>query len=920
MVKKILPFLCSLAPLYAFGAEIVDILPDADNINLATNQYAIISAGTGVNVANTVDVDGFLMVLNQSSITPPTTAGGDLYVVNTAGTTAGVFGITSGGDINVGGKVTVDTGRGLSVVGSVPVAMTFGDVDASGSFSVSNATSFTSGAITSADVLSVGAGQITTGNISSVNDITSVVATGDLSIGDVVTSGTSGNTTIGGATVATGNVQNAGGAMTITSTGMLSASGSVENSSSALTINSGVTTIVGTLKNDATNGVLNITASSLTVNGGDASNSSFVNTGIAVFDISGATTFANGMNLSGMVNNGASQLDRLSITTGTLSLGTDTIIANDNAIVDITVNSGALGNLSSPTIAVSNGDVDDTKPHNNAQMTLNGRGVGLTTVYNNGGTLTIGTVGTTSDDDVLVSGGVTALAGTTTNISAGDELNAGAIANAGTMTISGRDITLAGVANSGANSSLIISAPTSNGSVTINNAITNADGTTSVTAKNMTLHGVTNTSGTFNITGSDSAGVALSSGAITVDGGVMNLNAWAGGVSADSLTVNGGVLNLGNSVYGLTSADDISVSGNVNLAGATTSGVGDVYLTATGGNINFSSTGGDITVGGNIIATANDSVRSATFDGATINILGANGVDVQNNGRVIFGTAGTNSELNITNALNVANGGRADIYSGTATAASVAQSGAGIIATHKDNGSIVANNGGIDISGGVWFDSAATATSGLFVDTTSVSDFTLKTDATVAGTDITINNGMSVASGKTLNLDSANDVLIVGGMNLAGILDVDAVNAATFNGAVTTSGGMDVVAETIKVADITNNAGNVSLNASVANGTITSLANNTITNSGNFSANADGDIDFGTLTSTAGNLAIASTNGNITIGDLSVSGGTAALSGAVVNMASLDLSSGETTISSSDINITGDASVTGDMVQGGTTY
>ena len=921
MVKKILPFLCSLAPLYAFGADIVDISASEEAINLISTKYAVITAGTGVEVTNTVNIDGFLSVLNVGSITPPVSAGGDLYVLNTAGTAAGVFGITSGGAISIDGDVTVAATRGLSLNGSAPVAMTIGgDIDAGGSFTVTNASSFQSGAITSGDALSIAAGQIATGNIISSNGISNVVASsGALNIGGFKTQGSSGNTTLGGATVTTGDIQNAVGTMKITSNGLFTGSGSIENSGTKLEIDAGAMTIAGTLKNDATNGVLDISATSLTVSGGGAGNSSFVNMGTAVFDITGATTFVNGMNLSGMENNGTNQTDSLTLSTGTLSLGTDTIIANDNAIVNITVTSGALGNVTTPTIAISNGDTNSEHVHNNAQMTLLGHGVGVTTVYNNGGTLTIGTVGSSSDDIIKVSGGVTGLSGTITTIGTDGVTYAldidGNVSNTGTMKLYGKTITLAGVSNNGTGSSLTVAAPTSDGSITIENAITNAVGTTSITAKNVTLHGVTNTSGTFTITGSDSAGIALSSGAIAVDGGVMNLNAWAGGVSAESLTVNGGVFNLGSSVYGLTSAGDISVAGNVNLTGAGASGAGDVYLTATGSNINFQSTGGDLTVGGDIVATANDYVRTATFDGAEIS---ANGVNVQNKGRLIFGTAGTNSVLNISNALSVTNGGRADIYSGTTTAANVAQSGSAIT-VRKDGGSIVANNGGINIFNGVWFDSTATATSGLFVDTTSVSEFTLKTDATTTGTDIAINNGMSVAAGKTLNIDSANDVSIAGNIALAGALDVDAVNAATFNGAVTVSDGFDVSAKTIKVADITNNTGVVSLDASVAGGTITSFANNTITNSGNFTANARGNIDFGTVTSTAGNLEITSTNGNVTTGAFSVSNGTAAMSGAIMNLASMTLTGGETTISSADVNIAGAASVTGNMIQGGTT-
>ena len=89
MFKKILPFLCSLAPLYAFGAEVpIDL--DA-GISLTTDQYANIPSGTNV-VVNGTGVNVQNLTVSATAQHPDSTLG-DLYLVNTSPTAS--FGMVS---------------------------------------------------------------------------------------------------------------------------------------------------------------------------------------------------------------------------------------------------------------------------------------------------------------------------------------------------------------------------------------------------------------------------------------------------------------------------------------------------------------------------------------------------------------------------------------------------------------------------------------------------------------------------------------------------------------------------------------------------------------------------------------------------------------------------------------------------------
>ncbi len=913
MFKKILPFLCSLAPFYAFGAESVDIPTNPTSVNLGAGYYSNVMTGTGINVG-TGGVNVYnISALNTTDTQEPTSTLGDLYIVKDAGVP---FGITSAGDINVGNKITVDATRGLKLTSSLGIDVG-GEVVANGAFSVGNATSLDiGGTITSGDALSLNAGTISTGVITSTaGDTTITTTSGGLNIGGIKVSGqtagvaaTTGITSA--STIQTGDMQNLAGTMTVRSSGNFTGMGNVENSGAALDINtgSGAMTVVGTMKNDSPSGILRVVAGALSVSGGDANHASFVNSGNASFQIAGNTTFAHGMNLENM-----SATSGLEIETVTLDLGSSNIIANNQAsLVKITVTGGVLD-----AGTISNGTENGSAAVNTM---LSGVGVNATSVQNYGDTLTIGTVSSTANDDITINGGVLGVAGTKTIVDAGDVLTIhDNVSNAGNMTLNGKDIQLlAGVSNSGAGAVLKIGAPTNNGSITVSGAVANANGQTTIQAKSVALAGgVTNTSGTMNIIGSDTNGTELSIGSIVVDGGVMNLNAWTGGVSTGTLRTNGGVLNLGSGVRSLVATNDISVDGNVYLNTAADNGSGDVYLTATGAPVTFKSSGGSLTVGGNIVAIDANNPRTAILDvadGSTITVNGTTGVNVQNSGRVVFGSSNSSSVLNVANgALNASNNGKVEIYSGDATAKSLNESANGEFIMHGN--SFTATNGAINISNGVWFDDATTSTVGMVI--TGTDAFALENQTN--NQNVGISGGLLVAADKTLKVGSKQDLSVSGTTTIDGTLNAGATNLAQFNNLITvgdesnTSAKLDVDAKTISLAGITN-YGTVDLGATVIDGTITSSA--AITNSGTFSATATDDITFGDFTSNKGGVTITSNGGDVQTGDFSVSAGTADVSGNGVAMNSLSLTGGNTTITSDDIDVTGAVSVSGNVVQG----
>lgn len=929
MIKKILPFLCSLAPFYAFGdaGDPVDIISSSvDSISivsstLSPNQYGNVSnpAWVGLTVANGVTLGGNLMLLDTGTRQTPTNSAGDLYVLNTVGNTSGMFGITSGGDISVGDSISIVAGRGLKLgaePGKVVNMSVAGDVLANGAFVVDGAASFNvagtkpgaNGTIASANLLSLKAGTINiAGNIAQSQFANTVPAAnkklniettnGSLSIGGLSTYASTATIKSATTITSTGAIQNSVGDMTILSSGNFVVSGAsngVQNTGSSLTINTtqnsgtGIVNIAGTL--GSTGGHLNIASKGLSAD-------SFVNAGDAVLNIDGATSFANGMNLSGMAATSV-----MSVTTNTLFLGTNNLISNNKSLVNLTVSGGALN-----AGTVVNGQLGGNS-NASANLYLSGVGVTLAAVQNYGNLLQITNATETTDDDITVAGDVRAAAGTQTNITAYDELTVGgSVVNSGNMSLRGKSVDLATVTNTGAGAALNVLATAAGGTVHISGVVTNENGTTTINSQNATFDDVVkNKSGTLNINGASIGGVTLSIDTIAVEGGVFNINSWSGGVETSALSVTGGVLNIGDTIYDVTTTGNVNIGGNVYLANSSNVGTQDVRLNAVGGNINFTSNTA-INISGDIIATDNTSLRNATFDAPTIS---ANAANVQNKGHVKFGTDAT-SVLDIVDALSVTNNGKVDIYSGTAVAGTITESNNGLIKVYGP--SLIADAGTINIADGIYFDGSTTSI-GIVVDD-SLDAFELKNTAN--NFDMTISGGISVSDDNLLTLNSAHDVLVYGDANISGALDVDATNSVVFNAPITTNGNaataLDVNAKSISLAGITNNA-TVALAAT--NGAFTS--NGAIINNDALSISASGNISLVDVTSNSGSVTIVSDSGNvIATGDVSVADGTFVIDGGIITLNSLELSGGTTTVSANQkLSVINGLNLTGDLVQG----
>lgn len=908
MVKKILPFLCTLAPLYAFGA---------DSIILADGEYQAISTGSGT-VVDAVDMAGGLFVLDDATLSPPATSHGDLYVLN--GTSV-PFGISSNGDIDIGDGVSIAATRGLQLsgVGDITIG---GAVAANGSFAVLDGNSLSvGGTITAEDTLGLNAKTITIHDVAATDTLSIVTSVGNLGAGTIVMSGATSTIVSAGNIVSTGTIQNAaGGNMAITSAGTFSATGNLENSGGVatnpvMTVNVGASnnrqamTIDGIMKNDNANGNLSVFAGGLNVNGGGVTGASFVNSGTATFVVDGVASFANGFDLSNMVAD-----SKLTMTVGGLELGTDAGgnlngIANDKSVVDIVVTNTAL-NIG----AISNGRLNGGASNADANLILSGVGdVDVASVYNYGTLLdTSGLYSlkiSSTAGDVTVAGGIFGTAGAKTIISAADTLDVGAdISNFGTMTLSGQNVELAGVANGDENVAggilNVYGSTVAGGSVTVDGSVVNTNnGTTNINAADITVSGaISNDSGTLNMSGGTSVS-ELSAGSILVSGGTVNLDSWGGGIETGGMTVSGGVLNFDNSMHNLTSSGAIDIGGNVYLANAAAAVTnnGDVYITAQGGNVDFASSG-TLTIGGGVVATA-AGTRMATFDGTEINVNGATtnggdfGVDAQNGGYVVFGN-NASSTLDVANGLRATNGGTIEIYSGNATAATLLETKTGNVGGKfiMHGSSFTADTGAIQIDDGIVY--GGDATYGMVIDGT-VAEFELANNTTGNTSDVTVGGGITINSGNALTIRSAKDLSVTGVAAVNGDLVADVANGVvTFNNAMTvgatnnTSASVNVSSQSISLVGF-NNYGSAEF--TTTNGDFESTG--AITSSGALTITSADDVSVG--------------------GALSVSNGTANISATNVTVNSLSLTGGATTIATgTQLSVTNAANVTGNVVQG----
>ena len=919
MIKKLLSFACCLLPM---GAGAVVVNPESGQNSISTEQTSwadAIAAGDSITINSALvngisSANGFSIANNMyvGMATDQGSISGDLYVLNTV---QNPFTVVSTGDISIGAILQVLDGKTLGFKtsdtnpvafnltvggGNVNEGIKIGSEQQNATLNMENLDKLTvNGSIIAYGNFTVGANSLDVGLINANSGDMNISATAGIEMGGLVASGDGDvNITAGTTIVSDGTIQNLSGEMALVAGGDITVTGNVENKSSEnMSVRGADMVVSGTMTNEATGATLTLNLGSWSVNGGTQSSYSFVNSGNLFATVSGETYMEYGINLGGMTN------------ANVFSLDTGTLVFGSNATSQTWFNAFS-NSLNSFNLAVRDGDVSvgtilnginsDGIANASADMSILAQNVSAETVRNSGDTLVIKAADLDSGYDIVapaassavgninISGQVIGNAGTTTDIIAAGTLTVqGAVSNVADMTLNGNAVKLTSVSNSGLDADLTVSSLTANtGLVSISGNVTNANGNTTIWAKDVSIGGtVTNNGGLTTIRGSDNGGGAVAIGSLVAAGGTTNLDALAGSVAIDNvLTVAGGMLNLGDSLKNLTVGGSVQIAGDVTASANSAATSGDVNIAASGSPA-FVLSADAVVIGGNITATDDAVVRNVQIDSVLIDVSGD--ATVANQGMLTLGKEAT-AYVKVDGDLTANNGGVFESYANDLIVGTM--SGNGKFIMHGAN--ITADAGNIDIAGNVYFDAVNDPTapaSGLVVRDTSA--LTLKT--TADGADILL-GAVSVGSGDTLTLNSADVVEISGVLANNGNVIAESVNGLTITGNLQNTGTVNVLASLIDMQDI-QNSGSVVLNS-----------NSGAINVGNISTS--GSLDVTSATDLV-SKAISQTGGVMDLNADSIQGQSLVVSGAPGTQANLTASS---------VEIAGNVNVSGNMTQGGT--
>lgn len=904
MIKKVLSFVFCLAPIGAMAASpyVYETETGASydaNLNLI-NMYI------GQEIPGAPLDDNYYVGPNAGTNTTPRT-----------------FSIRTDANLTATGTLNIASTHKLAIDLQTPTSAnkinaTFGNILADGRFDFRNIGAFKSGTVDSAVGFDLNAQSVdmTDGAIDVAAGDTNITSAGGMTVAQIsngdATSATGGTMNITAGSLVVGDTANAAsgtqaaanfgdvqnyGTMNVELAGNLTTAGSIENKSGNMTIERQVSTNVvnvvvnGAVTNEA--GLLTMAVDSLRINGGDTNNNnaSFVNKGDLYAVIKGETFLSNGFDLSAMYANNANTFH---LDTGTLVYGAG---ATADSKLQVSTN-----NLSEFFLAVRGGDftagaIDNGSVNANANMTLVAQNITADSV-NNAGTLNIGQAGDSTLQSVTINHGVQGKTGSTTNIIAAGAVDiTESVSNSGTMLINGNDIDIANVSNDGT-SLRILSLTDAAGSIKIgtgasNGNVANNSGAMRINAKDIEITGtVTSAGGTTTIRGSDANGNAVTMAGLAVNGGTVNLNALAGSVNVGNnvIVATNGALNLGSvqnaevgtGIHNLNAAGSVLFAGDVTVGGADATGGGNVNIALSDSQAftvkaDAASTATDaaITIDGSIRSTQATN-RTVVFDADRIKI----GQDVVASGQNVlkFGNdvvAGNNFAGNMTVGGDVSakNGATVEIFYDDVDVGSMTTQSGKVIA----HGTQITADGanGINIGDSLWMN--GTNANGLIV--TDNNSMALRT--TASGADIVFGGGMSVGTGKTLTMTSADAASVGGVVENSGNVTITAANgAATFGN------------------QINNNAGEFNVSAR-------SIDARSIKNNAVLSMTASGDIRVGDVVSTA-DTTIKSNGGTVTAGAFDVSQGVTDVSGRELNSTMLAVyDAGRLNIDAQTVNVRG---------------
>lgn len=867
-LKKVISFLCCLVP---FGAPAADY-PGGLAIGENTGSVAVPGTDNVLNLGeNGLSVYGYTIIGEASQ-----GGNGQLYAERTSGT----FTIQSAGNVSVGGLIVKDNVL-LGIKGTTDsnIDLGLGTVTADGGLQIDeHIGTVTATGITAKKMLSITANSADLGTVTVGGADASLMldVNGMLKTGDFKYTGTANNTgtiTAGDIRV-DGSIQNlvdsvsgASGALNITANdahigtnGDIEVQVNVENkSTNMMTISGGAITVNGSMAQD-TGGTLKIDSrANLSVLGTDTGGVSFANKGNFDGNVSGTTTFVHGVDLSGMTSSNSFVL-----TTGSLDLGTMRNLQLTHGTVDITTTSNSALSFA----AVAN--------ETDGKVKMNSAGNFTAETLKNNSEMEISAVDLTADELIVGNVAKTTLSATNALTLNGD------ISSAGTTMLTGGNITLQNVTNTG---TMTIKSPTDTaGQISIaGNLVSSGNAHTVLHTRQIRVTGdITNSDNAVTeILGSDTVGGDIQLGQLLVSGGALNLKSLTGGVAATSVSLTGGAITADAVTRSITATNNVEIAGNLSATGAVATNGGDMSVGATGTPFVLASTGGDITIGGNVSAGGDDTARAMRLNAKNINVTGR--VAALNNGTLIFGTD-ANQNLNVIGDVDTANG-TIEVYAGNATAASWAGYVGNLI---LHGGNITARTGNIDFSSGLVFNDSVLTQPAQGVWVKDGTELTLITETPDDGNIML--GALNLGSGKTLTMNSAAKIIsVTGDYKTNGTLHINATDA-TFTG-----------------GDMTNSG---ELNASVAN----KWNAGNIANTGTANITAD-TATFGDVDNQSGTFSLNGTNG-VTAANIK-SGGTMNVSSTgAVALTGLTVSGGRTTIASPNVTVENSVNVTGDLIQG----
>ena len=868
ILKKVISFLCCMVP---FGAPAADY-PGGLAIGENTDSVAVPGTDNVLNLGeNGLSVYGYTIIGEASQ-----GGKGQLYAEQTSGT----FTIQSAGNVSVGGLIVKDNALlGIKGTTNSNIDLGLGTVTADGGLQIDeHIGTVTATGITAKKMLSITANSADLGTVIVGGADSSLMldVNGMLKMNDFKYTGTANNTgTINAGDIRVdGSIQNlvdsvsgASGALNITANdahigtnGDIEVQVNVENkSTNMMTISGGAITVNGSMAQD-TGGTLKIDSrANLSVLGTDAGGVSFVNKGDFYGNVSGTTTFVHGVDLSGMTSSNSFVL-----TTGSLDLGTMRNLQLTHGTLDITTTSNSALSFA----AVAN--------ETDGKVKINSAGNFTAETLKNNSEMEIKAVDLTADELIVGNIAKTTLSATNALTLNGD------ISSAGTTMLTGGNMTLKNVTNTG---TMTIKSPTDTASqISIaGNLVSSGNAHTVLHTRQIRVTGdITNSDNAVTeILGSDTAGGDIQLGQLVVSGGALNLKSLTGGVATSSVSLTGGAITADSVTRSITATNNVEIAGNLSATGAVATSGGDMSVGATGTPFVLASTGGDITIGGNVSAGGDDTARAMQLNAKNINVTGR--VAALKNGTLIFGTD-ANQNLNVIGDVDTANG-TIEVYAGNATAASWAGYVGNLI---LHGGNITARTGNIDFSSGLVFNDSVLTQPAQGVWVKDGTELTLITETPDDGNIML--GALNLGSGKTLTMNSAAKIIsVTGDYKTNGTLNINATDA-TFTGGDMTNGG--------------------ELNASVAN----KWNAGNIVNTGTANITAD-TATFGGVDNQSGTFNLNGTNG-VTAANVK-SGGTMNVSSTgAVALAGLTVSGGRTTIASPNVTVVNSVNVTGDLIQG----